>query len=174
MKAKKFISVVLLCASLCGCEAGRRAYLSATHQIVKNKTAAMLPTIKVDDYAVIDKNYYSTKPVERFDMILIHHPQFDEFSGGKNTVYLKRVIALGGETVEIRKGKLYVNHRELSQTFAIEPHAAGEDYGPLVVPEGEYFVLGDNRPNSADSRYWKQPTINKSHILGKVVEIIPQ
>jgi signal peptidase I len=84
------------------------------------------------------------------------------------------VIALGGETVEIRKGRLYVNHRELSQPFSFMPHDTEEDYGPLTVPEGEYFILGDNRPNSADSRYWKKPTLNKSYIEAKVVEIIPQ
>jgi signal peptidase I len=174
VKVKKLILVVLLSASLSGCEAGRRAYLSATRQLVKVPTGGMLPTIKIGDFAVIDKSYYATHPVERFDMIVFRQPQLDELSGEKDSKYLMRVIALGGETVEIREGRLSVNHRELSHPFPFVPHEPEEEFGPLTVPEGEYFILGDNRPNSADSRYWKQPTLNKSHIEAKVVEIIPQ
>jgi signal peptidase I len=93
---------------------------------------------------------------------------------GKDTTYLKRVIALGGESVEIHKGKVYVNGRVLHQPFPFMPHDAEEEFEKLTVPKDEYFLLSDNRTNSLDSRYWKKPTLDKSHIYGKAVEIIPQ
>jgi signal peptidase I len=174
MKVKKILLVVLLSASLCGCEVGRRAYLSATRQLVRVPTEGMLPTIKVGDFAVIDKSYYAAHPIERFDMIVFQLAESEENFDDKGAMYLQRVIALGGETVEIRKGRLYVNHRELLQPFSFVIHDAEEDFGPLTVPANEYFVLGDNRQNSADSRYWKRPTLNRSQIQAKVIEIIPQ
>lgn len=175
---KRLILIVLTLAFANSCQAGRegarRAYLSATHRIVRIPTGNMQPTIEIGDFAAVDESYYSTRPVERFDLIIFQHPQLDEISGEKNTTYLKRVIALGGERVEIRKGKVYVDGAELGQPFSFVPHDAEEDFAPVVVQEGEFFILGDNRPNSADSRYWKQPTLGKSHIRGKVVEIIRQ
>jgi signal peptidase I len=174
MKVKKFVLIVLLSAAMSGCEAGRRVYLSATHRIVRIPTENMIPTIKPGDLAVINEHYYSTHPVERFDMIIFKHPQLEELTGEKDPTYLKRVIALGGEKVEIHRGQLYVNGKELTQPFQFIAHDPEEEFAQIIVPEGEYFLLGDNRQNSLDSRYWKQPTINKSHIRGKVVEILPQ
>ena len=176
MKRIILIMLTLACAGGCGVgkELGRRAYLTAKYRVVRIPTENMLPTIQMDDLAAVDENYYSNRPVERFDLIIFQHPQFDEITGEKDTTYLKRVIALGGERVEIRQGKVYVDGAELGQPFPFVPHDPEEDFAPIVVPEGEFFLLGDNRPNSADSRHWKRPTLGRSHIRGKVVEIIPQ
>jgi signal peptidase I len=164
----------LLLSPLVGCEAGRRAYLSLTHRVVRVPTENMTPTIKPGDLAVVDERYYSSRPAERFDLVIFKQPEIDEFIGQKDTIYLNRVIALGGETVEIKQGILYVNGKELSQPFSFVPNAPDEEFSQIIVPQGEYFLLGDNRRNSFDGRYWKKPTVIKGLVLGKVVEVIPQ
>jgi signal peptidase I len=88
---------------------------------------------------------------------------------GKNTRIVMRVIGLGGEIVELVQGKVFINGHELQQAFNSIP--ADDSFGPVTVPDGEYFLLGDNRANSYDSRYWNPPTIKASSIKGKVTEV---
>ena len=121
-------------------------------------TASMAPTIDVGDGAIMRR----TNDVRRGDIIVFPYPM------GPKTDFAKRVVALPGETVEIRDKRLFVNRHELSEPYAVhedptvypnqpllpEPYRSRDQYGPYVVPAGEYFVLGDNRDRSADSRYW--------------------
>ena len=86
--------------------------------------------------------------------------------------YIKRVIGLGNETVQIQGGKVIVNGQELKEPFNSMPST--NEFGPLVIPAGQYFLLGDNRPNSFDSRDWKQPTVGQHAIVGKVPDIRPE
>nr|MCR4924596.1 signal peptidase I [Lachnospiraceae bacterium] len=82
-------------------------------------------------------------------------------------LFIKRVIGLPGETLEMIDGKIYINH---SLTPLDEPYVNKVpygNYGPVEIPEGAYFVMGDNRNNSADSRYWKNTFVYKEKILGK-------
>ena len=90
----------------------------------------------------------------------------------KNTYYIHRVVGLGGETVEIKDGRVYVNGRALREQFATVPSDAREHYGPLKIREGELFLTGDNRPNSWDSRHRPRPTLSAAHIPAKVVEVL--
>ena len=178
MRKAAFIISVLITVS--GCEVGRRAYLSVTHRVVRNVTDAMLPNIKAGDYLVIDKTYYSSKPIQRFDLVVLkhpggglHYPEGAKNPDGTDLHVVKRVVALGGETVEIHAGKLYVNGSELNQAFPIVPHEDSEEFGPYTVPAGEYFLLGDNRRNSEDSRYYERHSVDKRYIVAKVTEVLP-
>lgn len=174
MKKALLLALLLLLPPLAGCQAARYAHKLATHRVVKVPTENMTPTIKPGDMALVDERYYDSRPVERFDMVMFTSPEMNDLTGEQGAVYIKRVIALGGETVEIRGGRLYVNGQELAQPFSFVPHEPDEELTPVSVPPGEYFLLGDNRRNSLDSRYWKRPSVAKSLVRGKVVEILPQ
>jgi signal peptidase I len=155
---KRFATLMLL-VCLVGCS--QWAY--------KVPTEAMKPTIMPGDSVITDLIVYSKQPIERFDVVVLKAPP-SEPDGGKEIKVVKRIIGLSGEVVEMRKGKVFINGRELSETFSFIP--SNDDFGPMTVPDGEYFMLGDNRPNSFDSRFWNPATIKKKAIEGKVTEIL--
>lgn len=103
------------------------------------------------------------KDPERFDIIIFRYPD------NENLLFIKRVIGLPGETVEIKDGKVYIDGSDtpLDDSFVAEEPLG--DFGPYEVPEGEYFVLGDNRNNSNDSRYWNDSYVSFEQIVGKAV-----
>jgi len=103
-------------------------------------------------------------------MVLYEAAENGDPHQGKGTKIVKRVMGLSGETIELVNGKVLINGHELEQTFNSIPEE--DSFGPVIVPSGEYFLLGDNRANSYDSRYWNPPTINAGSIKGKVTEII--
>ena len=140
---------------------------------LKVPTGAMQPTIETDANIVIDENAYSSgETVNRFD-IVIHKAPIDEnlkrLGVDENTKFAFRIIGLSGEKVEIKKGKVFINDNLLDEPF--EKHSSDDDFKPIVIPENEFFLLGDNRPESNDSRYWKPSTIKRKDIFGKVVKI---
>lgn len=123
---------------------------------------SMVNTINVGDRFIANRLSYLFKDPERYDIVVFKFPD-DE-----SMLYVKRIIGLPGETVEIIDGKVYINGNSepLRDDFLPEPMNP-EDYGPYVVPEGHYFMLGDNRNYSEDSRFWQTPFVAKNKILGK-------
>ena len=100
---------------------------------------------------------------QRFDIILFHPPD-DETS----IPYVKRIIGLPNEKVEIIDGKVYINDAEIPLDDSFIREAARGDYGPFVVPADSYFVLGDNRNDSNDSRFWLNKYVPRDNILGRI------
>lgn len=179
MKGRVATTLLVLTLSVAagGCGAAGGIYRAATHKVMKVTTEGMSPTLKPGDSIVGDATYYVSNPVNRFDVVVFWAPPEnvpDVPGGDKYPAYVQRVIGLGGETVEVRDGAVYINGRALEEPFATVPLDAREHYGPLTIPEGEFFMMGDNRRNSYDSRYWPRPTLPQGTALLKVVEIRPQ
>lgn len=103
------------------------------------------------------------KDPERYDIIIFQYPD-DE-----RQLYIKRLIGLPGETVEIIDGKVYIDGSETPLDDSFIPEDMKGSFGPYTVPEGEYFMLGDNRNNSSDSRFWKDSFVSFDQIVGKAI-----
>lgn len=112
-------------------------------------TGSMLPTIQLQDRVVVDKFFFKYfGEIERGDIIVFHPPE----TAHATEDFIKRVIGLPGDTIEIRDHTTYVNGEPLSEPYLNE--RPNEDFGPVTVPEGSLFVMGDNRNSSDDSRSW--------------------
>jgi signal peptidase I len=135
----------------------------------------MMPTISPQDMCIVNPLAYSTGEIQRFDIIIFEMPEsVKQTTGSKGEVrVMMRIIGLPGERIEIREKQVLVNDQILDQPFErIESDfPKHRNFGPIVVPTNEYFVLGDNRENSLDSRYYKHPTIHKKTIYSKVTVI---
>lgn len=132
-------------------------------------TGTMLPTIKPGYTAIGQLDAYKNSNPKRGDIIV-----FKPLPGisNANVPFMKRVIAVGGETVEIKAGKVFINGKMLSEPY-IKNFGTG-DMTVVTVPEGTLFVMGDNRPNSYDSRMWSKPFLPVENIIAKVVKIDKQ
>jgi signal peptidase I len=137
-------------------------------QAFRIPSESMLDTLLVGDFLFVNKFEYGPKipfthtrlpglhPPHRGDVIVFQFPQ------DPSKDFIKRCIATGGETVEVKEKQVYVNGRKLDEPYArhTDPNIrpAGFDFrdnfGPFTVPKGEMFMMGDNRDNSNDSRYW--------------------
>lgn len=126
-------------------------------------TASMEGTILVGDHLFMDKLLYGPeiplvnwrlpmlKTIHRGDIVVFHYPK------NPAETFLKRVAATGGDRIEIRSSVLYVNSVPVQEPYAVHhapAHDPQESWGPTIVPEGDLFVMGDNRDNSSDSRDW--------------------
>lgn len=122
-------------------------------------TSSMDPTISIDDKLIGNRLAYLFKNPERGDIIIFKFPD-DE-----SQIFIKRVIGLPGETVQIVEGELFVDGELIEEDYIKETMRGS--YGPYEVPDNSYFVLGDNRNVSEDSRFWKNSYVRKNKILAK-------
>lgn len=129
-------------------------------------TGSMLNTIQEGDRVIASRLAYISKDPERYDIVIFKFPD------NESTYFVKRVIGLPGETVEIVNGIVYVTTAngettQLDDSFVTNCKPEG-DFGPYEVPEDCYFMMGDNRNTSWDSRYWDNKFVHKEKIVGKV------
>lgn len=122
-------------------------------------SGSMLPTIQIGDRILVNRMIFNSSPIERSDVIAFNK----EIEGSSGTVWIKRVVGLSGDTVEVRGGHVLVNNTEFIISGATKP-----DYvlPTQTVPEGMLFVLGDNRNESSDSHTWG--FVSESDVTGRV------
>ncbi len=111
-------------------------------------SGSMLPTIQLQDRVLVNKFIYRFHPPQRRDIIVFEPPP----NTGSNHDYIKRVIGLPGDIIEVRDGRVYVNKKPQDEPYILEPPRY--QYGPVIVPDDALFVMGDNRNNSQDSHYF--------------------
>ena len=134
-------------------------------------TGSMLNTIQLGDRVIASRLEYKFNDPERYDIIIFKYP--DDYDQGITTYFVKRVIGLPGETVEVVNGVVYITDKDgktqqLEDDFVTVETPTG-NYGPFVVPEDSYFCMGDNRNHSEDSRFWNNKYVHKDLIIGKVM-----
>ena len=125
---------------------------------------SMLPTLKVNDYILVNRFVYKMALPSRGEIIVFHPPHVKDPA---NTDFIKRVVALENDVVEVADGVLYLNGIPQNEPFIKEPIDA--DFPAYKVPKGHVFVMGDNRNNSDDSRYWGPLPLE--NIVGKAFVI---
>ena len=128
---------------------------------------SMVPTLKTNDRVIVNKLSYDLHDVHRGDIIVFKSPPNVDPSV-KDLV--KRVIALPGETVEGRAsdGRILINGKALVEKYLPRGTQPGPSFSAIKVPPNSYWVMGDNRSNSRDSRFFPQHFINKKDIIGRV------
>jgi signal peptidase I len=130
-------------------------------QPFKVEGASMQPALVDHERILVNKLIYRLRPVERGDVVVFWFP------GDPHRSFVKRVIGVPGDRVTIRNGQVSVNGEVLDEPYLISPHRRGDHHRPVTVQEGHYFVLGDHRNVSNDSRAWGQ--VPERLILGKAV-----
>jgi signal peptidase I len=129
-------------------------------QVARIEGQAMSPTIDDQDRLIVNKWVYRADEPHKGDIVMLLYPL------NPNRMFVKRVIAGEGDTLRIVDGNVYVNDVRLADDYVKTEFRSHDDWGPQVIPEGYYFVLGDHRNNSSDSRHWGM--VPKKYILGRI------
>lgn len=133
----------------------------------KVPTGSMEETIMPGSRVLVNRLAYLADGPRRGDVVTFYYPDDEE------TVFLKRIIGLPGETVEGTGGKVYIDGEPIQEDYISQE--LDLDFGPCEVPEGMYFMMGDNRNNSWDSRFWDHKFVAEDKIIGRVeIEYFPE
>jgi signal peptidase I len=131
------------------------------YQPVKVEGTSMAPLLSDQERIFINKFVYRFEPIERGDVVVFWYPL------DRSKSFIKRVVGLPGETVELRGGRLYISGKELKEPYVPPGYLDGSTYGPAVIPSGNFFVMGDHRDSSNDSRVFGP--VPRQFIYGKAV-----
>src|SRR5579883_181164 len=131
------------------------------YQPVKVEGTSMMPSLDDQERIFVNKFVYRIEPIERGDIVVFRYPRDISKS------FIKRVIAVGGDRVRIAAGQVYVNGRALEEDYVPREYADLRSYQEIVVPPNSYYVLGDHRSLSNDSRDFG--SVNVGFIYGKAV-----
>jgi signal peptidase I len=140
---------------------GIRSFVAEARYI---PSGSMLPTLQINDRLIIDKISYNFRNPERGDIVVFSPTDALKAQNFKDA-FIKRLLGLPGDKVEVKEGRVYVNDQLLKENYIEEK--PNYNFGPVTVPPNQYLVLGDNRNNSYDSHYWG--FVPRDHIIGKAV-----
>lgn len=140
-----------------------RSYVFQTFYI---PSVSMVPTLEVGDRIIVSKISTSLGSIHRGDIIVFARPPRESCGGSDVTDLVKRVIGLPGETISSRGDQILINGKVIEQHWNVTA-PLGREVGTVKIPQGQYFMMGDNRSASCDSRYWG--TLPKKYVVGKVV-----
>ena len=137
-------------------------------------STSMVPTLDVNDRILVLKAFFNWHQLREGDIVVFTRPPRDQCGGSAGSDLVKRVIALPGQTIYSAGNSIYINGRRLAEPYlpAYDPLGApiASRQHPYRVPPGEFYVMGDNRADSCDSRYWGP--IQGSSIVGKAILVI--
>ena len=129
-------------------------------QVARVEGMSMAPTLQDQDRLIVNKLAYRLGDPQVGDIVMLYYPLKPDKS------FVKRIIAEEGDQLRIVDGRVIRNDVPLDDSFVPPEYRSHDDWGPEVVPEGYYFVMGDHRNNSSDSRHWRY--VPKKYIIGKV------
>ena len=142
-----------------------RTYVAQTFYV---PSTSMYPTLKAGDRIVVNK---LSSTIHRGDIVVFRRPPAENCGGPPVPDLVKRVIGLPGETISARGGHVYITGSRIREPWLPKgPQRTTTNFGPVKIPAGEYFMMGDNRVNSCDSRMWGP--VKRSYIVGKVFLIL--
>jgi signal peptidase I len=150
-------------AALCLVVLERSAFLVVRtfgYEVARVEGRAMAPTLEDQDRLLVNKWFYLSEPPRAGEIVMLRYPLKPE------RLFVKRIIGEQGDMIRVINGQVFRNDVPLDERYVSPEHKSHEDWGPQTVPEGYYFVMGDHRNNSSDSRHWG--FVPEKYILGRV------